>query len=152
MAEERTSVASRLRLPSSRNGWIIAGLAAVALVACIGLWMQRGDSSVPQSDSTAPDVSLPSTTAPDLSDPDQRFWATISKIDALATQVPGQANAVGLAKNVCTAIQPGMSTKEAQDAATAVLSAASIRPVAVPFWAGAATAAYCPQYSELITG
>ncbi|MEY2423527.1 MAG: hypothetical protein QOI95_3594 [Acidimicrobiaceae bacterium] len=140
---------SRRHLPGSpRSRAIVAVVVIVAIVAFAALRSDDGKKSAAStSSSAAPAVSLPGQTPIDV-----KFWNTISGIDPLATQVPGRANATGLAMTVCAAINPSMTVAEAQAAATAVLSQALVRAVAIPYWAGAASAAYCPQFSPLLTG
>jgi hypothetical protein len=89
--------------------------------------------------------------APDAQSSD-RFWTTIAGLDALASTTPGRDKAAALGQQVCAAINPAMTVPQAQAAATSVLNTAGVRPAAVPFWAGAASAAFCPEYSKLLTG
>jgi len=120
-------------------------LASVLLLGCGGSSKKADAPTSSTAPSAAGNPAVDSQTA-------DHFWQTIVAIDVLAATTPGRDKATALAQQVCASINPSMSTKQAQDAATAVLNAAGVRATAVPYWAGAASAAFCPQYSKLLTG
>lgn len=130
----------------------ISRLAAAAVVVTMASLLVISCSSSKKSDSTS---ATPAPTAAPNGEADQatidHFWATINALDPLATQTPGRDKATVLAQQVCTAITPSMTTKQAQDAVTAVLNAAAVRAAVIPTWAGASVAAFCPQYKQLIS-
>jgi hypothetical protein len=126
---------------------------AMAVVMLLALLALAGCGSSKKAES-ATSTSVPEATGNGAADADvtDRFWKTISAMDTLATVTPGRDKAAALAQQVCAAINPAMTIPEAQAAATSVLNTAGVRAAVVPYWAGASTAAFCPQYSKLLAG
>lgn len=126
---------------------LVVGLVVVLAVIGVMFAMGRGgsdDTSAPVTTTTT----LPPGSPAGATAEDAKFWQFISANDPLATQTPGRDKAVALAKQVCAAVSPSMSAKQAQDAATTVLNSAGVRAEVIPIWAGFSAAAYCPEYSD----